>query len=58
MPSVELTLPTKMKKERFMQMVRDLKGLGWTYDEISGLFKVSKTTVFKALKGRTNSRNS
>lgn len=32
--------------------IKDLYSLGWSYGEISRTFGVSKTTVFRALKGR------
>jgi len=44
----------KDKRAAQDKQIRDLYSLGWTYQEISDLFKVSKTTVFKALKGRTS----
>ena len=45
-----MKISRKDKLERFTKRVRDLKRIGWSYQEISESFNVSKTTIFKALK--------
>ena len=49
-------VPEKDIKSLLEKKIRDLNKIGYNYREISELLRVSKTTVFYALKGRKLSR--